>query len=437
MKNLFVAVLMLFLTSRAAAQIIYFNTIQGQIYTLNVATCASTLVATGPAFNDMAVGPGGLIYGLSGQEIWIINPATGTNTLLGTYPAVISPTLEYGQNGQLYLIDQLTNSLIQVNPANGNAQTVGTFPSGWVSLGDLVFFNGSYFGTFSTPSGSQLAEVNITNPAASSFVTVTPGGANLVAGSGIQNANCPRMFWFSTLLLNQPSTLWQYDLNTDTWTQICPGFSFTVGGADTPNGYSFPLTCNTCTTNAGNVTSQNFNLCGTSPSATVPFSGGQVLDSDDILRYILFTNLSDPDGSILQQSATPVFNFDANTMVLGQTYYLGTIAGNNLSGSVNLADPCLDLSNNFAQVTWRALPTVSFSLQNPTLCPGGCIQFSASFTGVAPFSLAYENPFTGASQNQVFTGTTGGILLCSPVATSEGNYNLQAVSLSDANCVCN
>ena len=237
------------------------------------------------------------------------------------------------------------------------------------------------------------------------------------------------MYWFG-----QAGFIWEYDVNSQTWTETCSGFPFFVGGADTPNDYYFQLPCG-CITNAGQVTPLNFNLCGTAAAVTVPFTGGQVLDADDILRYILFENLSDPEGSILVQSSTPTINFNASLMEIGQTYYLGTIAGNNQNGSVNLTDPCLDLSDDFAQVTWRGLPTVAFSTAESVICANNCQIIELNFTGTPPFNLTYESSAGGGAQTQTFASNSGTFQICPPVGFL-GNLTVQATSLTDANCFC-
>lgn len=181
------------------------------------------------------------------------------------------------------------------------------------------------------------------------------------------------------------------------------------------------------------MTTQSFNLCGTSSTVTVPFTGGQILDADDILRYILFEDLSDPAGSILAQSAAAVIGFDENTMVIGQTYYLGSIAGNNLNGLVALDDPCLDLSDDFAQVTWLGLPTVSFSIAQNDICAGECQDVAVTFTGSVPFNLTYNSPL--GQQTQIF-GTNSGVVSICPPAGFLGLLTVEAISLTDANCIC-
>lgn len=79
------------------------------------------------------------------------------------------------------------------------------------------------------------------------------------------------------------------------------------------------------------------------------------------------------------------------------------------------------------------LPTVSFA-GSPEVCSGGCLSFNVSLTGTPPFSLTYT---AGAGpQTQNFNTNSGTLEICPPVGTPPGQVTLAAVSLSDANCVC-
>lgn len=188
-----------------------------------------------------------------------------------------------------------------------------------------------------------------------------------------------------------------------------------------------------CPTDAGVLSGSPLQACLPQPASFSPATQTN-LEPNDLLQYILYTNANDPEGSIVATSNTPSFTFGP-PLQLNTTYYGAAIAGNEVNGNVDLNDPCLDFSNAI-EIEWNPQPAVSFTVANPEVCQGGCIEFTVNFTGTAPFGLGYENPFTGALQNQVFLEETGEILLCSPIGASLGNYSLQAVSLSDANCVC-
>lgn len=202
-----------------------------------------------------------------------------------------------------------------------------------------------------------------------------------------------------------------------------------------PAGSRFSLRfCESCcATDAGVLSGGPLQVCIPQLASFSPATQTN-LEPDDLLQYILFTDLTDTLSSIVATSSTPSFAFGP-PLQAGITYYAAAIAGNDLNGNVDFDDPCLDISNAI-EIEWNPQPTVTFTVANPEVCAGGCIEFTVSFTGTAPFGLGYENPFTSALQNQVFLEQTGEILLCSPIGASLGNYSLQAVSLTDANCVC-
>jgi hypothetical protein len=407
----------------ANAQIIYFNNTSSNIYRFDVSTCTATLVFNGHAFNDMAVGSDTIIYELFAQTYWKTNLVTNTTVQLVTHPVIVN-ALEFGGNGLLYAMGQ---NLWTVNPVSGALTLIGPLPAGWNSIGDLVYQNGMYYGAVFVGSASKLALINVTNPAASTIITDLP--KNFIGGAAVNNPTCPKQYWFSGTL--PPNNLYEYDVNANTWTAICQGFNFFVGGAGSPTNYSFPYTC-ACTTNAGTVTNNSTNYCLPS-AATVPYNNNATLEAGDLLQYVLFTNASSPASSILAQSNTATIPFNPATMQTNVTYYVATVAGNALNGNVDLTDPCLDFSNA-AQVTWKPAPTVTLATANPDLCEGSCKTINLNFTGTPPFNLTYSTPL--ATMTQTFTAGTGILTICAAAGTSIGNFNVTATMLMDANCAC-
>jgi len=202
-----------------------------------------------------------------------------------------------------------------------------------------------------------------------------------------------------------------------------------------PNGtvVKVLICCPGCQTDAGQITASPLNLCPDNV-ATVPTATQTFLEGDDLLQYILFSNPADTLGSIIATSNTPSFSFNPGTMQTGVTYYIAAIAGNNLGGNVDLNDPCLDISNAI-QVTWRPLPTVTFSAANPDVCAGACTTITANFIGTPPFTLTYTSPVSG-SVTQTFSGNTGTFQVCTAAGSPPGSFSVQATALADAWCTC-
>lgn len=407
------------------AQIIYFNDTNSKIYQFDVSTCTATEVFAGNAYNDMAVGPDTMVYELFGQTYYKTNLATGTTSFLAFHPSAIATALEFGGNGLLYVMGQ---SLWTVHPVTGALTTIGPLPSGWYSIGDLVYQNGLYYGAVQANGQLKLALINITNPAASTLISDLPGA--FIAGASVDNPTCPKQYWFKGT--PPPNALYEYDVNSNTWSVVCPNFGYFVGGAGSPTDYSYPYNCG-CITNAGTVTAGSTNYCVPSP-AIIPYNNNASLESGDLLQYVLYSNAGNPAGSILAQVNTPTIAFNANTMQTNVTYYVATVAGNALNGNVDLNDPCLDFSNA-AEVIWKPKPTVAFTTGNPNLCQGACKTLNVTLTGTPPFSLTYNTPaFTGLSET--FNATTGFLQVCAPLGAIIGNFNVVATALTDANCTC-
>lgn len=411
---------------KSIGQVAYGSSLS-QIYSADLTTCSVSPICACPPLNDMCISPSGLFYGIYSLTIASIDGTNGAVTPIADVSGGVPSSLEWGQDGFLYAMG---DKIWQINPTTGDVVITGNLPAGWSSIGDLVYLDGIYYGTVSGAGFGNLVNVNLANPSASTIVSPLPS-IGLVAGSSANDPNCPRLFWYKY----GAGLVYYYDVNTSTWGTQCSSFPIAFGGADSQNDYSFPFTCS-CTTNAGNVTNQANTICGTDTPAVVPFTGGETLDSDDILRYILFTNLNNPAGSILVQSSSPNIPFNPATMTVGQTYYLGTLAGNNAAGVVNLADPCKDFSDQFAQIIWRNKPSVSFSVANPQICEGGCKVVTANFVGTPPFGLTYQTVFaSGMTVN--FPTSPGTFEVCPPAGTPLGSFNLSAVEVADLFCLCN
>ena len=419
-----IAVYLAFSPSVCSGQVMYGSTLN-QIKKIGLSACADTFIVACPPLNDMAIGPTGLFYGINNNRIVSIDPGSGAVTVIATVAGMIATSLEYGEDGFLYALGQ---TLWKIDPVSGAAQVNGTLPPGWVPMGDIVYLDGIYYATCNTPSGGKLISVKLNTPSASTIITNLPANG-MVAGASVYDPVCPKLYWNQ---LGSPN-IYAYDVTSQTWSIACSSVNWGLGGGDTPNNYSFPYTCG-CAANAGNVNPQQFNLCGDATVAT-PYTGGAVLSGSSILRYVLVTDPANPVGSLLFQNAGPVFSFDAAQMNYGQTYYIGTAAGTPLAGNVDLSDPCLDFSNQFAQVIWRPLPAVSFSAPNLDVCGGECMDVQVTLTGEPPFTLNYQTN-GNATLTSTFTGNSGVIQVCIPASSIPSTLVLNSVSLSDAFCSC-
>ncbi|MCC6411513.1 MAG: gliding motility-associated C-terminal domain-containing protein [Saprospiraceae bacterium] len=167
-------------------------------------------------------------------------------------------------------------------------------------------------------------------------------------------------------------------------------FSITVSDA---NGCGqVPLTgasvCN-CTSSAGTMSPVLQTACSGLPVAGL-YNNDGVLDTDDTLQFILHTGSGNILGTVLAVGSTPQFDFIPGVTLIGTTYYVSPVVGNNDgSGSVNLNDPCLSIAAG-GPVQWVLAPTATLSGMFD-VCPNEPQLLNVTFTGQAPYSLTYTN----------------------------------------------
>lgn len=101
------------------------------------------------------------------------------------------------------------------------------------------------------------------------------------------------------------------------------------------------FTCN-CSTNAGTMSLQTLSACAGDTISAIA-NGDYVLDANDTLVFVLHTGSGASLGTVLASNNSGIFTF-TNGMTFGTTYYISTVAGTNLNGSPNPADPCLSVA---------------------------------------------------------------------------------------------
>ncbi len=330
-------------------------------------------------------------------------------------------------NGLVYLAG--TFGLGSFNPATNTVVYVGDWPSTFNTVIDIYYINGVLYGTaYDTNFNFVLVQIDVNNPSQS--VIVGPLFLTNAAEGGIWNGDAGLFY------VDVSFDIYFFNPDDGTSTLICdtpPGIGI-YGLSFPPAGLPEYDCIITCTTDAGVLPAAGpFNVC---TNNTLNFSAATQtnLDPNDVLRYVLFSNITDTVGSFVATSTTPSFVFTPATMQTGVTYYIAAMAGDELNGDVDLNDPCLDFSNAL-EVIWRPLPTVAFSLAgSDDVCVGGCRTVTATFTGTPPFTLTYTTP--AGSFTQTFAGNMGSFQVCVPAGTPPGALTVQATSLTDAWCAC-
>lgn len=396
------------------------------IIEINAATCETCpvleIINDGNII-DLAVLPNGNIITVGPFRIRVYDPPSSVpianlGSISGQFPSGVAVSA----SGTVYVSGGL--GLGTYNPVTNTYTHIGPFPAAFPQVNDLFYDGTQLMGT--DGSGLCLVLVNITNPSLStlSSTCLTPPinmtGTTLVPGSGLFGGNADQLF--------------SIDAITGVHTTLCDltVLPYSLTALEYVPA-SIPMPGCLCLTNAGTVSSTNLIRC-TNQTATVPYNNNAVLDGNDILRYILFSNPNDTLGSIVAENGTGVFDFDPATMQTGVTYYLATMAGNNLNGSVDPNDLCLDFSDA-ATLVWRPTPTVAFSIANTNVCAGNCLTLSVALTGTPPFTLTY-NTSLSSGLTQTFSGNTGTLTVCVPVGAAPGAFGVQATSLVDAWCTC-
>jgi hypothetical protein len=417
------------LNKAVSGPILYGITPDGVLYKIDVMTCEACPILDPTGFLavlDLVVLPDGNILLQSEDGLGLYNPPN-PNPIWSDNAAYLGSILS--PNGLVYLSSGgSTPSLWIFDPATNTTTLIGNWPPN-IIVSEFFYEGGVLYGIAREgppPFVTRVIQVNVTNPDQSAIVVPNPPFS--VDGGTTNNG------YTTSISTNGSSNiLRQYNLSTNTFITLCTLPVGMDGLSDLPVGVT-EAPC-LCATFAGTVNATTLNVC-IPGSVAVPYNNNATLDANDILRYILFSDTNDTLGSSVIQSSTANISYNPATMQTGVTYYLATLAGNNAGGNVNLSDPCLDVSNTAAQVTWRPKPTVVFSTSNPNVCAGACTDVTATFTGTPPFVLTYSSPATG-TVTQTFSGYTGIFQVCTLPGAPPGSLTVQATNLSDAWCTCN
>jgi hypothetical protein len=391
------------------------------------AACQITPFSPNIAGADLVLLPGGNHLHIDDNGIRRLEPPPSVQIVWQTGNPLQYQSGQLAPNGLVYLAGAA--GLATLNPANNVITFIGAWPSNIVQVWDIYYIDGVLYGTaVDDNSNTVIIQINTNDPSQSTIVG--PFGGPTDGEGGVWNGVPGLIF------ADASHTIYFYNPQDGTTITICDiDTNYSIISLSSPPAGLPEYPCiSTCTTNAGTLPQAGpFNICVNS-TLSFPPATGTVLDANDLLRYILFSNPADTAGSIIATSSTPSFTFNPATMQTGVTYYIAAMAGNGVNGNVDLNDPCLDFSNAL-QVVWRPLPSITFSVANPNVCTGGCTSVTATFTGTAPFTLTYTTPGTGP-QTQTFSANTGTFQVCVPAGAPAGSFQIAATKVVDAWCTC-
>lgn len=127
------------------------------------------------------------------------------------------------------------------------------------------------------------------------------------------------------------------------------------------------------------------------------------LDANDAFVFILHDE-SQGIGTVLASSSTPQFSFLA-TMLLGVTYYVSAVAGDDAGGgTIDLDDPNIVVSAS-VPITFHDSPMLTLNSSEIGFCLGDSALVEFVFTGTPPYTLEYMNG--GSTTEAFFDSETG------------------------------
>jgi hypothetical protein len=432
-KQFILMLLTLILSSNRLTAQLYVETVGG-VFPLNICDCTFGTPVLTVGTSAISVASDLSLYYLANDELLELSLLTGTSTVVAP---VLNPanSMVTATNGIVYVlgVNPLTGTnglLTSINPITGIVTTIGTLPSGYLPSGDLFFYNGNLYATIEFNGINAIAQIPVLNPSATTIIF-----------------NTPNMFGFqgaASLFVNGVETVYvaAYDINTNTEgifqlnmvtgmaTLVCPAMQVFDMGSLTGSSFA-----GCCTNFAGTFAQTSLVTACQNQPINLIHNNDQQLANGSSLTFILSadSNATLPSG-VIQISNTPSFSFNAATMTTNTTYYVAAVAAPLINGVPNWNNMCLDISA-FVPVQWQPVPSVSFSVANPSLCAGTCKTLIANFVGTPPFNLSYSTP--NGTVSQVFSSNTGTFQVCAPVGSPPASFLVQALSLTDAFCTCN
>jgi len=157
-----------------------------------------------------------------------------------------------------------------------------------------------------------------------------------------------------------------------------------------------------CLTSAGTMqTEEPLRICeGDSVLATSYFNNDFSDDGDDVLNFVLHDNSGKSLGNVIDQQATAEFEYPAG-IVLGATYYVSSIAGNNTGNNTpDIDEDCFDVAAGLP-VIFVQRPTLTLG-NDTTICNGSSASVPVHFTGAQPFTIIHANDTVGGLSSDDF-----------------------------------
>ncbi|MEO1258901.1 MAG: hypothetical protein AAFZ15_08880 [Bacteroidota bacterium] len=402
------------------------------IFQIDLATCEFCIVSEatfGPTVDGILTLPdGNVIVSENGfnQVFDPPNPVPIATINENWEAAIIHP------NGNIYVSNG--PSLLLFDPITNTTTFIGSFPPP-LGIDAFYFVGNTLYGLgYEGPGTRPIYEIDINDPSASTqiipFINDINDSATLPNGDVIVTDKGGGITQQTDFILFDPVT---YDT-----TFLCEDPDLFVYAISALPAGAPPSPCICFPNSAGTPATSTVLRCAPL-GYTAIFNNDALLDYNDIVQYILYTDPNNPLTSILIQSNSPFFPFEP-PLQLGVTYYIARVVGDEVNGQVDLTDDCTDVSPPIA-ITWNPEPELlSITSGSAGLCPGKCEDITLEVSGTPPFSFNYEvvqggtviSPLTTVSGQSTNTITYE---VCLPVGTGNGPVEIIICRLVDAFCV--
>ncbi|WP_373511338.1 gliding motility-associated C-terminal domain-containing protein [Persicitalea sp.] len=227
-----ITILLLLLTAHyAEAQQAYVSLQNGDLVEIDVEQCTSRRIGrTSVPMYDIAIGPGGVMYGI-GQDnrLYKIDLKDATTTLIGPLKPKQGDdfnSLVFSDSGIMYAATNQSTFLYKIDTTNANQTELGNI--GYQAAGDLTFFDGVLY---MAARNNFLIRVNIANPEKSAPVGKMNAAGAIFGVVTVGSIDCkggrPKMYALGGNLLYEVSLA---DASTK---RVCPNLRLnsTIYGA--------------------------------------------------------------------------------------------------------------------------------------------------------------------------------------------------------------
>lgn len=167
-----------------------------------------------------------------------------------------------------------------------------------------------------------------------------------------------------------------------------------------------------CSTDAGTLSDLPANQCE-GISITASHAGNEVLDSNDVLVFVVYIGADPQTGTVLATSSNGTFAYDPAFLDNSPVSVAAVAGNNNGQGSVDWSDPCLSVSIDLV-VQFHPSPEVT-ATGGVLNCNSTSVTITASsdlpgvtftWTGPAGFNSTLQNPITNSPGLFCVTVTT-------------------------------